>query len=148
MVNLSCTQWKHYTLSYLEIDYYCHYCYLYNFYKSLFKLSDWNPRHPIQRLQQATHRTGVKLVSVWIFFGYSLGSSWDFTEVHPVLAAGGRLAHLQNLALNHWDWFRDGLWRYICVNSRASKNTSTRAQISLSRKLFRVTCADFNCCAH
>ena len=52
MVNFSCTQWKHYTLSYLEIDYYCHYRYLYNFYKSLFMVSDWNPRHLIQRLLQ------------------------------------------------------------------------------------------------
>ena len=64
------------------------YCYLYNFYKSLFKLSDWNPRHPIQR-----HRTGLKLVLGWMFSGYSLGSSRDFTEVRPVLAAGGRSAH-------------------------------------------------------
>ena len=28
-----------------KIDY-CHYCHLYNFYKSLFKLSDWNPHYP------------------------------------------------------------------------------------------------------
>ena len=61
-------------------------------YKSPF---DWNPHHPIQRLQQATHRNQVKLVSGWIFGGYSLGSSCDFTEVRPVLAAGGRLVHLQ-----------------------------------------------------
>ena len=40
---LSCTQWKHYTLSYFKTNYYCHYCYLYNFYKSLFKLSDSDP---------------------------------------------------------------------------------------------------------
>ena len=39
-----------------------------------------------------THRTAVKLVSGWILGGYSL--SCDFTEVLPVLAAGGRLAHL------------------------------------------------------
>ena len=50
--------------------------------------------HPIQRLQQATHRTGVKLVSGWIFGGYSLGSSCDFTDVRPMLAVGGHLAHL------------------------------------------------------
>ena len=36
----------------------------------------------------------MKLVLGWIFGGYSLGSSCDFTEVRPVLAAGGRLAHL------------------------------------------------------
>ena len=29
-----------------------------------------------------------------VFGGYSLGSSRDFTEVCPVVAAGGRLAHL------------------------------------------------------
>ena len=69
------------------------YCYWYNFYKSPFKLSDWNPHHPIQRLQQVTHRTGVKLVLGRIFGGYSLRSSCDFTEVCPVLATGGRLAH-------------------------------------------------------
>ena len=56
-------------------------------------MSDWNPCHPIQRLQQATHWTGVKLVLGWIFDGYSFESSCDFTEVRPVLAAGGRLAH-------------------------------------------------------
>ena len=67
---------------------------MYNLYKSPFKLSDRNPRHPMQRLQQATHGTGVKLVSGWIFGGYSLGSSRDFPDVHPVLAAGGQLAHL------------------------------------------------------
>ena len=80
-------------LSYLEIDHYCHYRYLYNFYKSPLKLSGWNPLHLIQRLHQATHRTGVKLVLV----GYSadsLGSSRDFTEVRPVLAAGGRFTNL------------------------------------------------------
>ena len=38
--------------------------------------------------------TVVKLVLGWIFGGSSLGSSRDFTEVCPVLAAGGRLAHL------------------------------------------------------
>ena len=92
MVNLGCTQWKHYTPSYLEIDYYCHYCYLYNFYKSPFKLSDWNPRHPIQRLQRVTHRTGLKLVLGWIFARYSLVSSRNFTEVR------GWSAHLQSLA--------------------------------------------------
>ena len=27
-----------------KTDYYCHYCYLYNFYKSPFKLSDSGPR--------------------------------------------------------------------------------------------------------
>ena len=43
MANLSCTQWKHYTLSYFKTDYYCHYWYLYNFYKSPFKLSDSDP---------------------------------------------------------------------------------------------------------
>ena len=74
--------------------YYCHYCYLYNSYKSPFKLSDWNPRHPIQRLQQTTHQTGVKLLLGWIFDGYSLRSSRDFTEVRPVLAAGGHLVNL------------------------------------------------------
>ena len=91
MVNLSCTQWKHYTLCWLEVDYYCHYYYLYKFCKSLFKLSYWNP---IQRLLQATHRTEVKLVSGWMFGGYSLGSSCYFTEVLPELAAGGRFTHL------------------------------------------------------
>ena len=36
----------------------------------------WKPtRHPIQRLQKVTHRTGVKLVSGWIFGRYSLGFS-------------------------------------------------------------------------
>ena len=35
-----------------------------------------------------------QLVSGWIFGGYSLRSSRDFTEVHPVSAAGGRLAQL------------------------------------------------------
>ena len=85
---------RDYTLSYLEIYYYCHYCYLYNFYKSPFKLNDWNPHHPIQRLQQATHKTRVKLVLGWIFGGYSLRSSRDFTDDRPVLAAGGRFAHL------------------------------------------------------
>ena len=99
--------WKHYILSYLEIDYYCDYCYLYNFCKSPFKSGVWNPRHPVQRLQYETHRTGVKLVLGWIFGGYSLGSSCDFTEVLPVWAAGGRSVHLQSLVLNHWDWFRD-----------------------------------------
>ena len=40
-------------------------------------------------------RTVVKLVSDWIFGGYSLGSSRDMTEARlAVLAAGGRLAHL------------------------------------------------------
>ena len=43
-------------------------------------------------LQQVTHQTGVKLVSGWILG--SLRSSRGFTEVHPVLAAGGQLAHL------------------------------------------------------
>ena len=94
MANLSCTQWKHSNLCYLEIDYYCHYCYLYNFYQSPLKLSDWNPHHPIQRLQQETHWSELKLVSDWLFGGYSLGSSHNFTEVRPVLAAGGQLAHL------------------------------------------------------
>ena len=152
MANLSCTQWKHYTLSYFQTDYYCHHCCLSNFYKSPFKLNDsdplprprhfpgpwtkcslrplspsgWGPltpgttvkrgrlssacptasrhikctrglrqcqqpsHHPIQRLQQVTHWTGVKLVLGCIFGGYSLGSSHDFAEVRPVLAAGGR----------------------------------------------------------
>ena len=40
------------------------------------------------------------------------------------------------------------LWRYICVKCRTSENTSAQAQISLSRKQFRVTRADFNCRAH
>ena len=57
------------------VYHYCHYCYFYNFYKSLLKLSDWNPCHPIQRLQQVTHQTGVKLVFGRIFGGYSLGSA-------------------------------------------------------------------------
>ena len=95
--NWSCTQWKHYILSYLWIDYYCHYCYLNKFYKSPFKWSDWNFCHPIPSLQQATHRAGVKLVLGCIFGGYSVGSSWDFTEVRPMSAAGGRLAHLPEL---------------------------------------------------
>ena len=56
--------------------------------------ADRNPCRLIQRLQQATHRTGMKLGLDWIFGGYSPGSSRDFTEVRPVLAAGGRLAHL------------------------------------------------------
>ena len=34
------------------------------------------------------------LVLGWIFGGYSLGASCNFTEVRPVLAAGGRLDHL------------------------------------------------------
>ena len=38
-------------------------------------------RNPIQRLQQATHRTLEKLVLGWVFGGYSFGSSRDFTEV-------------------------------------------------------------------
>ena len=40
------------------------------------------------------HRTWVKLVLGWIFGRYPLGFSCDFTEVRPVLAAGGQLAHL------------------------------------------------------
>ena len=94
MGNLSCTQWNCYTLSYMEINYYCHYCYLYHLYKSLLKFSDWNPCHPIQRLQRRLIEPRVKLVSCWIFSGYSFESSHNFTEVHPVSAAGGRLAHL------------------------------------------------------
>ena len=94
VANLSCKQWKHYALNYCEINYYCHYCHLHNLYKSPLKLSDWNPHHHIQRLQQETHWTGVKLVSGWMFGGYSLGSSCKFTEVRPVSAAGGRLASL------------------------------------------------------
>ena len=43
MASLSCTEWKHYTLSYFKTNYYCHSCYLYNFYKSPFKLSDSDP---------------------------------------------------------------------------------------------------------
>ena len=57
-------------------------------------LSECILRHPIQRLQQATRLTGVTLVSGLILSGYSLGSICNFTEVRPVLAAGGRLAHL------------------------------------------------------
>ena len=45
---------------------------------------------------------GVKLVLGWIFGRCSLRSNLDFTEVQPVSAAGGQLAHLQSLALNHW----------------------------------------------
>ena len=40
---------------------------------------------------------------------------------------------------------RESIWRNICVKCRANENTSAQAQISLSRKLFRVTLADFNC---
>ena len=41
--NLSCTQWKA-LLSYFKTNLYCHYCYLYDFYKSPFKLSDSDPK--------------------------------------------------------------------------------------------------------
>ena len=40
------------------------------------------------------------------------------------------------------------VWRYICLKSRASGNTSAQAQISLLRKLFRVTRSDFSCRVH
>ena len=50
---------------------------------------------PVSRERRsADQRIVVKLVLGWIFGGYSLGSSRDFTEVHLLLAAGGRLAHL------------------------------------------------------
>ena len=91
-------------LSYLEFNCYHHYCCLCNFYKSPFKLSKilvilFKGRNTL------THPTRVKLVSGWIFGRYSLGSSCDFTEVHPVSAAWGHeddQLTSQSLALNHW----------------------------------------------
>ena len=63
---------------------------MYHFYKSPFKLSDWNPHHPIQRLQQATRRTGVKLV----LGSVDNPSGQLYAQVHTVLAAGGQSAQL------------------------------------------------------
>ena len=87
------SQWKHYTLIYLEIDYYCHYCYLYNFYKSPFEWPESSSSYSKAAIGDSSDRgeVSVRLDIRRIFTRVQP----KFTEVRPVLAAGGRLAHLQ-----------------------------------------------------